>query len=657
MAAAATATSDDDDDHVRQLAPPPSYASLASPLVPQQAFHPQHGHHLQHADPRPVHPAFDHAFGDTLHLPRGCFLVRNAAQGKALDLLKHRVDEGAQIGLHPIKQPQLKGLSLQHSGSNQLFFLSWDGHLVSAAASRDVDVQDNRLVLTFPHPITTYPSPLSHPPPRFRLDPSTSTLHVLYGADPSFTGPDDSSDWRDDDYIVEAVPLKRKPAEPPLWATTQANQILSAVGSRAVNLGARVGDLLGRRFSQPASPNLDGGPSLRRKQSDELPLPPPPPPDKTPDKEVPPVPSTSRLSPPPRSSTSPLPATPPADDADSDSDSEPSAYRPVRVVRLAPNWRDKFPADALRAAPNTSFGVTRWPSSAKELRMWRRRQWDVVPVTVRPVPTSSTRAADEDGYVLPSDEGSEPSSGDGVPRSRSDSMSYFDGVEPSPGVVTGELYGEGTSDDGDDDAAEITSTDFSPLAMSATEGMPPSPSGSALGRPSQLAGLSLGGVEPTASSRTSGASPSRHTSTVTSPHTHHPLPLPPSPPLPSVPFPSTSTSTSSRPVTPEPSAAALAAADDEAEMRTPRPDDHVGVTRASRPHWGRAEGEEEAEAEEVRAGPESPLAALQQSAAAAELGEGEGEREREQEEGETEEEGGGQSAEGPAVEEVLEGRQ
>ncbi|GAA5923514.1 hypothetical protein JCM3775_000412 [Rhodotorula graminis] len=646
-AAAAASSDDDDDQDARQLAPPPSYASLASPLVPQQAFHSQHADH-----PRPVHPAFDHAFGDTL-LPRGCFLVRNAAQGKALDLLKHRVDEGAEIGLHPIKQPQLKGLSLQHSGSNQLFFLSWDGHLVSAAASRDVDVQDNRLVLTFPHPITTYPSPLSHPPPRFRLDASTSTLHVLFMADPSFTGPDDSSDWRDDDYIVEAVPLKRKPAEPPLWATTQANQILSAVGSRAVNLGARVGDLLGRRFSQPASPNLDGGPSLRRKQSDELPLPPPPPPDKTPEKEVPPVPSTSRLSPRSRTSTSPLPATPPADDVDSDSDSEPSAYRPVRVVRLEPNWRDKFPADALRAAPNTSFGVTQWPSSAKELRMWRRRQWDVVPVTVRPVPSSSTRVADDDGYVLPSDEGSEPSSGDGVTTSRSDSMSYFDGVEPSPGSITGELYG-GASEEEDDEAAEITSTDFSPLAMSATEGMPPSPSGSALGQAGQLAGLSLGGLEPTAASRTSGASPSRHASAVTSPEAHHPLPLPPSPPLPGVPFPSTSTSTSSssRPITPEPSAAALAAAEDEAEMRTPRPDDHAGATGSSSAsrQWGRAEGEE------ARGGSESPLGARGNGSTAAVLGEAEEQSEREQEEGSVEEERGGQSGERLSDEDVLEGR-
>ncbi|GAA5841369.1 hypothetical protein JCM9279_000628 [Rhodotorula babjevae] len=655
---AAAANLDDDDEHTPQLAPPPSYASLASPLVPQQAFQPQHpDHHLAHAaDRRPVHPAFDHAFGESLHLPRGCFLVRNAAQGKALDLLKHRVDEGAEIGLHPIKQPQLQGLSLQHSGSNQLFFLSWDGHLVSAAASREVDVQDNRLVLTFPHPITTYASPLSHPAPRFRLDPSTSTLHVLYGADPSFIGPDGSSDWRDDDYIVEAVPLKRKPAEPPLWATAQANHILSAVGSRAVNLGARVGDLLNRRFSQPASPSLDSSPTLQRKQSDELPLPPPPPPDKTPEKEVPPVPSTSRLSPPRRSSTSPLPATPPADahptsshdsGADSDSDSEPSAYRPVRVVRLAPNWRDKFPADALRAAPNTSFGVTRWPSSAKELRMWRRRQWDVVPVQVRPLPTSTrAAAADDDGYVLPSDEGSEPSSGDGVPSSRSGSVSYFDGVEPSPRSVTGELYG-GASDDGDDaDAAEVTSTDFSPLAMSATEGMaPPSPPAS------HLAGLSLGGIAPTASSRTSGASPSRHTSTLTSPDAH-PLPLPPSPPLPSVPS-FLSTSSSSRPVTPEPSAAALAAAaDDEADMRTPRPDDHVGPASASRPSWGRAEEEE------VRAGPESPLADKGDVTTSAALGEVEEEGERAQEERASEREGGGPSVgEGPADEEALEGRQ
>lgn len=453
-------------------------------------------------------------------------------------------------------------------------------------------------MLAFPHPITTYPSTLSHPAPRFRLDPSTSTLHVIYSHNPSFTGPDDSGDWRDDDYIVEAVPLKRKPAEPPLWAATQANQLLSAVGSRAVNLGARVGDLLGRRFSQPSSPSLEAPPN-RRRYSDELPLPPPPPPDKPVDKDVPPVPSTSQLpsapSPPPASS-SPLPATPPATAADdpdaSDSDSEPSAYRPVRVVRLPPNWRDKFPGAALRASPNTSFGVTRWPASAKELRLWRRRQWDVVPVTVRPLPTSSAAFAssgmsssgqeDDEGYVLPS-----PAGSDSAPRL--DNLSYFGGgaaaagrdEEPQGSVLAegeGELY-DRMGDSADDDAAEVDSRDFSPLAASVTGDLPPpSPSlsaveGMARRRTSataaaQLSGLMLGNSSAASYSNASSSHSHSDVGALATDAGHHdPLPLPPSPPLPSVPF---SAETSSRPSTPDTSASARA--DDEADMSTPRPD-------------------------------------------------------------------------------------
>ncbi|GAA6046346.1 hypothetical protein JCM3770_004875 [Rhodotorula araucariae] len=526
------------------LAPPPSYASLASPLVPQTAFEDQPRYD---DDEVPVHPAFDHAYGQSLNLPRGFFLIRNAAQGKALDLLQHRQNEGAELGLHPVKQPQLQGVSLQHTGNNQLFALSWDGHLFSAAASREIGVDDNRLVLAFPHPITKYPSPLSHAPPRFRLDPSTSTLHVIYSHDPSFLGPDDSSDWREDDYIVEAVPLRRKPAEPTLWSTTQANQLLSAVGSRAANLGARVGGLLGRRFSQPASPNPSGGSG----SVNEPDLPPPPPPEKEVEKDVPPVPSTSELPDLPRTpspASSSVAATAGTDDdsctpleEESDSDSEPSAFRPVRVVRLAPNWRDKFPSAALRAAPNTSFGVTRWPASAKELRKWRRRQWDVVPVTVQPLPAP-------EGFLVPS-----PAGSDSAPRSRSDSVSLFDsggegaaattggstGESELIGSAGGEVYDPAGNDDdaAAADAAEIDSRDFSPLGIASPAGdlvnadLPALPAAAAA---SQIPGL-LGGATRLGSS--SGGSSGRESPL---PPAAAPAskvrPLPPSPPLPSVPF-------------------------------------------------------------------------------------------------------------------------
>ncbi|GAA6037835.1 hypothetical protein JCM8097_005063 [Rhodosporidiobolus ruineniae] len=391
--------------------PPPSYsAAISSPLLvqgEQQQSYGSSGGGTAHAG----HPAFQHQHAH-LNLPSGYFLLRNRAQGKALDLLGHKTHEGAEFGLHPIKQPQLKGLSLQHSQNNQLFFLDWDGHLMANAASRAVDVEAGQLSLAYPHPVMSIPSSLSHPLPRFRLDPETSTLHVLFSSDPYYRGPHAPSDWQDDDFIVESVPLRRKAK----GKGKAPNEFLNELGSKANDvlggLGERFGQLgiFGAR-SAPSSPNPN------RFAEQELPLPPPPVPEKAP--SVPPSPPTDRVRPGASASASPLPSPRAAalpshpaaaeDDPSSDSDSEPSAYRPVRVVRLPRSWRDKFPSSALRAAPNTSLGVTQWPASSKELRMWRRRMWEVVPVTVQPVYDDEDKSGGG-RFLAPSPAGSSRSS-------------------------------------------------------------------------------------------------------------------------------------------------------------------------------------------------------------------------------------------------------
>ena len=118
--------------------PPPPYASMAQPIENRPARS------------RTADALFNHEWAH-LGLPTGFFLLRNAAQGKTLDLLSHRQDEGAELGLHPIKQPLLQGVSLQHKGNNQLFCLSWDGHLIAGASSRAVDVEGQSIhLITFP---------------------------------------------------------------------------------------------------------------------------------------------------------------------------------------------------------------------------------------------------------------------------------------------------------------------------------------------------------------------------------------------------------------------------------------------------------------------------------------------------------------------------
>ncbi|GAA5975238.1 hypothetical protein JCM5350_000199 [Sporobolomyces pararoseus] len=157
---------------------------------------------------------YDHQWRNRLNLPSGMFLLKNVAQGKTLDLLGHKSHEGAPLGVHPIKEPILKGLSLQHSKNNQLFFLDWNDHLYSAAVSRAVDVVDDQLSIALPHPIQMYPSKLSHPLPRFYLDPTTKTLEILFSHDPDFPPPQHptstTTSFQEYDYLVETVPLKNK---------------------------------------------------------------------------------------------------------------------------------------------------------------------------------------------------------------------------------------------------------------------------------------------------------------------------------------------------------------------------------------------------------------------------------------------------------------
>lgn len=432
--------------------PPPPYASIAQPIENRPARS------------RTADALFNHEWAH-LGLPTGFFLLRNAAQGKTLDLLSHRQDEGAELGLHPIKQPLLQGVSLQHKGNNQLFCLSWDGHLIAGASSRAVDVEgqsihfrtsprsscdlqschvpsaDWQLVQAFPHPIMSLPSRLSHPPARFRLDPTTSILHVLFDTDPHYSGPNGSDEWRSYDYIVEAVPRKRKPAGSSAWsaASEQAGQVLSGIGSTAATLGEKLstfGLFSGRgsaSSSQQTSPKLGSGAFTS--------TPAPPNPAKTGSTSVTASsgPSTAQSVAGPSTQVEPASAghtddaptgrvihveQDPEEAPDSDSDSEPAAFRSLRVVRLDPGWREKFPAEALQAAPDKSFGVTRWSSSPKELRKWRRRMWDVIPVTIRRMsaPDFPVHNAERAGGTVPM---SAPES-----RSASASDSHEDGSSP-----------------------------------------------------------------------------------------------------------------------------------------------------------------------------------------------------------------------------------
>ncbi|GAA5971823.1 hypothetical protein JCM11641_001529 [Rhodosporidiobolus odoratus] len=405
------------------LAPPPPYdATLSSPLIPHYPPGPSSSTSLA------SHPAFKHLQAH-LGLPSGFFLLRNRAQGKTLDLLHHKTHEGAPFGVHPVKKPTLRGLSLQHNGNNQLFFLDWDGHLVAAAASREVDVVDGQLSLAHPHPVAQSPSALSHPLPRFRLDPETHTLHVVFSSDPLHRGPHAPCDWRNDDYIVEVLPRRLQPGGGPKPPNVMLSELSSKAGGVLSGLGSGLGEkfgqlgLFGSKSPGPSSPTMDRVSS----QDNNHPLPPLPVPDK-------PLPPTSPPLSPSAASSTRLPLHPlaPAEqdlaesdsDSDSDSDTEPTAYRPTQITRLPRNWRDKFPSAALHTRPSNSFGVTRWPASSKELRRWRRRQWEVVPVLVQPVPAAPEEEQEQDLPGTADSDSSSSSSREGDYGNESDSDLY-----------------------------------------------------------------------------------------------------------------------------------------------------------------------------------------------------------------------------------------
>ncbi|ORY91613.1 hypothetical protein BCR35DRAFT_298850 [Leucosporidium creatinivorum] len=382
--------------------PPPYAASIAAPLLPRSSS-------TRSLD---SHPAFSHPQASATGLPSGYFLLRSRTEGqRTFDLLGHRQNDGAEIGLHPVKEPVLRaGASYQNTlqipQNNQVLYLDYDGHLNSACASRPIDASlEDGLSLAVTHPIMPIPSRNSHPLPVFKLDPTTSTLHVLFAADPTYPGPDSiSTAWRDDyDYIVEAVASKRSQDEASVWTAASdglasaSKEILgglSTLGDGALATLGGFGDKLGGlglfTKSTPASPSLEDGP------------PPPPTPPKAPwdssryrgirGAVASPAPLASSSFP-PRSPNpdAPLPSLPPGDPYDSDeSDSDPSPYRPLRIVRLPRStWKEKIPSEVLsRGFGSPQLGLA--PASSKEVRKWRRRQWEVVPIVIKARPVDSS---------------------------------------------------------------------------------------------------------------------------------------------------------------------------------------------------------------------------------------------------------------------------
>ncbi|SCZ98359.1 BZ3500_MvSof-1268-A1-R1_Chr7-1g09109 [Microbotryum saponariae] len=379
--------------HSSDQPPPPSYASLVAPVPRSSSLETANATAQSSISAHsifPNHAAFDHSQA-ALGFPSGYFILRNrGAGGRVLDLLGHKTNEGALIGLHPLKQPQVDGDQLQYRANNQLWFIGWDGLLYNGA-----------LTLAYPHPVMSIPSHRSHPTPQFVFDPVTSTLRVQYATDPTFPGPrhEDKSDWNDYDYIVESVPQRRKrPNQQGLW-----DVVSSGPGNIFEGLSEKIFGTKNpsSEVSNPlAGPGPSGSPSR--------------PPSMTSQAPIRPAYETYRRRSSSNTNTNPplLPARPRTVEVDSDSDSEPSASRSVRVVAVPRSLRYGTPSQSEPSTkpmsgslyqggldPSHAAGDVSHSSGqtleifrrerAREARRSKRRQWELVSVVVRPVPIES----------------------------------------------------------------------------------------------------------------------------------------------------------------------------------------------------------------------------------------------------------------------------
>ncbi|KAK4055646.1 hypothetical protein OIV83_000192 [Microbotryomycetes sp. JL201] len=347
-----------------QPEPPPSYVApsawLTAPLEPRV---PECGTSTNaQASAATAEIAFQHLHG-RLGLPSSYFILRNKGTGRVLDLLGHKTGDGAAVRNY---------LDTQLSDAA-------DEHWIDRAAPSQATRPETWLVA----------AESRQQPALVRVMGWSLALGIVIAS--SGLSRHDSLTWRDElDFIVEAVPRKRPSEDTGVWstATKASKDAFDEVGGLFGGIGDRLGGmhLFGR--SAVGSPRLDV----------EMPGPPPPPKPRSPNPQsqggstfeetISSQKGTGGSS----SSTlnvrnSPLPAMPsdPVEDVGSDSDSDPSAFRPVRIVRLRRSaWREKFPSEVLSRSNAPALRLA--PTESKELRRWRRRQWEIVPVAVRDEP-------------------------------------------------------------------------------------------------------------------------------------------------------------------------------------------------------------------------------------------------------------------------------
>ncbi|PLW57215.1 hypothetical protein PCANC_03112 [Puccinia coronata f. sp. avenae] len=299
--------------------PPPSYAEASHQA--SSLNYPASSSTIHHLAPR---------ISVTAHrFPTGLFVLRNRSSLKMLDVRGAGTLVGTPVIAYDPKRPTLVNDDLLHKDNNQLFFIDWHGCLCAANCGLRVDVgEDYELELRKPTPLFERATRESHPPALFQYDPCTRTIAVHFQHDPSFSDTT-IEDVNKLDYLLEVVPLSSSStaAEQSSYSSTFQFEKLT--------------EWLIPSFSTQ-KPNT---PSPAQA-------------------------SCSTSSPAPNSSVSADPPQPHAEEEEEEDehcDNSEDPARIVRVVSVAPGWREKFPS-----------------SDSPEARKWRKRQWDIASVILQP---------------------------------------------------------------------------------------------------------------------------------------------------------------------------------------------------------------------------------------------------------------------------------
>jgi len=153
--------------------------------------------------------------GESTGFPTGYFVIRSMATGRLLDISSSSANDGTEVILWPDTETSLVENLRTPTSATQVFFVDTSGYLCSKSSGHALDVEpDGKLVLRHRKPvIQPYPSPFSHPFPRFSYSEESKQISASFACDPTYPPihPDiaPSTAWRDKSFVLCSIPARK----------------------------------------------------------------------------------------------------------------------------------------------------------------------------------------------------------------------------------------------------------------------------------------------------------------------------------------------------------------------------------------------------------------------------------------------------------------